>query len=290
MKVAYFPGCSLHSTAREYDQSVRAVAPALGVQLITVEDWNCCGATSAHSLDPVLSLALPARNLARAQAAGHQVVVAPCAACFNRLKTALCQLEEGGEAAQTIQKVVGFRFHGGLQVKSLVQLFWEDVGVGAIRRRVCRPLEGLRVACYYGCLLVRPPEVAAFDDPEHPRAMDDLMAAIGAEPTSWAAATECCGASLSLVRGQVVERLVSTILAWAQRAGAEAVVTACPLCQSNLEMRRPAHIKMPIFYFTELMGLALGLPDVKRWMRAHLVDPAPVLSRFYPGVGARRGG
>lgn len=276
MPYSYYPGCSLHSTGLEYGLSTRAVFECLNIDLIELQGWNCCGASSAHALNHMLSLALPARNLALAQRAGYDLV-APCAACFNRMKSADYTLRSDPQTREEVEAIVGFEYTGEIGVRPVLAVLYEDYGVEPIAARIRKPLQGLRVVPYYGCLLVRPPQVTQFDDPDHPRVMAELLEAIGADVLPWSYATECCGAGLSLGRSDVVQGLVSRLADRAREAGADALVTACPLCQVNLEMRQTYEPKMPAFYFTELIGLALGLPQVSKWWSKHLIDPRPLL-------------
>lgn len=277
MKIAYYPGCSLEATAIEYDHSSRAVCKALGLQLEELDDWNCCGSTSAHNLNHLLAAALAARNIAIAQKAGLDVAI-PCAACFARLRKADHLLRQGGGIKEELEEMVEFKYTGQVHIISLLEAVVARAGLDRVRERVVRPLNGLKVACYYGCLMVRPPEVRGFDRVENPEMLDRLMEALGAEVKQWSYKTECCGAGLSLTKAEVVEGLVGRLAAAARSAGAEALVTACPLCQTNLEMRQKGSPKIPSFYFTELMGIAMGLPGAAGWAAKHLVSPPALIS------------
>lgn len=277
MKLAYYPGCSLEATAREYDQSARAVCRELGLQLEELEDWSCCGSSSAHNLNHLLAAALAARNIALAQKSGLDVAV-PCAACFARLRKADHLLRQGGEIKEELEELVEFEYTGQVAVISLLEAVVSRVGLSGLKEKVTRPLEGLRVACYYGCLMVRPPEVRGFDRVENPEMLDRLMEALGADVKQWSYKTECCGAGLSLTRPEVVEGLVGRLTGAARAAGAEALVTACPLCQNNLEMRQKGEERMPSFYFTELVGIAMGLPEAAGWTAKHLNDASGLVS------------
>lgn len=279
MDYAYYPGCSQHSTGLEYGLSTEAVFKHLGMGLHEIPDWNCCGASSAHALEPVLALTLPARNLALAQQTGKDLVI-PCAACYSRVKGADHALRHDPQARATIQSAVGFEYTGQIAVRPVLAVLYEDVGVDAIAARVRRPLNGLRLVTYYGCLLVRPPQVAQFDDPVNPQVMAALLRAAGAEVLPWSYATDCCGAGLSLSRSDVVYRLVGRLAERAREAGADALATACPLCQVNLEMRQSGKARLPSFYFTELLGLAFDLPEARQWWPKHLIDPRPLLRRL----------
>jgi heterodisulfide reductase subunit B len=283
MEFSYYPGCSLHSTAAEYDSSVKAVFTALGAELHELEDWNCCGASSAHNTNRLLSLALPARNLAIAQAAGNDVVM-PCAACFNRHKTADYEMRTSNEVRALVEEAVDFQFTGAIAVRPVLDVVGNMIGVGQLKEKVVRPLLGLKVVAYYGCLLVRPSTVTQFENPENPTLMSDILGALGAECRSWSYATECCGGGLALTKSDLAARLVNRLATRAREAGADAIVTSCPLCQLNLEMRQQPNGAsdtsqvMPIFYFTELIGLAFGMAEAKNWWKKHLIDPTQLLA------------
>ncbi len=280
MKYAYYPGCSLHATGLEYDRSAQAVLKTLGVELDELEDWNCCGASSGHSLSSRAASALPARNIALAQKTGLDLLI-PCAACFNRLKSAEHSLKTDPAERQKIERTVNFQYTGAVQIRNLLDVVANEIGMDTVRRAVKRPLTDLRVVGYYGCLLVRPPQVVQFDDPEHPELLDELLDTLGAKPVDWAYATVCCGGSLSLTRAKIVNKLVDNLVAHAREVGAQAMVTACPLCQMNLEMRQAKSTdRLPIIYFTELMGLAFGLPETKTWWGKHLIDPRNVVASY----------
>ncbi|AGL01596.1 CoB--CoM heterodisulfide reductase iron-sulfur subunit B family protein [Desulfoscipio gibsoniae] len=277
MKLSYFPGCSLGSTAKEYDMSARAACQALGMELVELKDWVCCGATSAHSTNHLLSVALPSRNVALAQEAGMDLAI-PCSACYSRVKKADYVLRNNDDLRKEIEGVVDFKYNGKVNVVSLLEALVSQVGVEAIANKVQKPLKGLKVVCFYGCLLVRPPEVTNFDNTENPMSMDKIVKALGAETIQWSYKTDCCGANLGLTSTKVVQGMVNRLIEAAKEVEAMAIVTACPLCQSNLEMRRKEKgTDLPAFFFTELIGLALGLPDTKKWFNLHLINPNPLL-------------
>jgi heterodisulfide reductase subunit B len=278
MSYSFFPGCSLHSTGLEYGLSTHAVFQHLGLELKELPDWNCCGASSAHALDHDLALALPARNLALAQSMGGDLVT-PCAACFNRLKSANHTLKSDADQRDRIESLIGYKFTGEVVVRPVLAVLYEDYGLDRLKEQVRYSLEGLKAVPYYGCLLVRPPEITQFDDPDDPQVMGRVLSSVGVEVLPWSHATDCCGGSLSLSRSDVVKHLVGKLADRAFEAGASAIVTACPLCQVNLEMRQTGKRKMPVFYFTELLGLAFGLPEAAGWWGKHLIDPRAVLSK-----------
>ncbi|MBI5445589.1 MAG: CoB--CoM heterodisulfide reductase iron-sulfur subunit B family protein [Deltaproteobacteria bacterium] len=276
MKFSYYPGCSLHATGREYDESLKAVARAFGIDLFEVDDWSCCGASSAHMTNRNLSVALPARNLVAAEKAGRELMV-PCAACFNRLRAAQHELAADAGLKGEVEAAVGGKYGGGPEVRNPIDIFAADVGLDRIRDVVKRPLAGLRPVAYYGCLLVRPREVCGFEDPENPVLLDRLMASLGAEAKPWSFKTDCCGGSFTISKTGAVVRLVDRLMRMAREAGANCVVTACPVCMANLDLRASESLRLPVFYFTELMALALGLRGTDGWFAGHNVDPRPLL-------------
>jgi heterodisulfide reductase subunit B len=286
MKIGYYPGCSLLGSSREFDESVRALSRAIGLELVEVPDWNCCGSSSAHVLDHKLSLALPARILAQAEAAGLSEVLAPCAACYNRLSSARTELAQDSAAAAEIAAIIELPVTGKVKVVNVLELL--DRFQDEIKARATAPFRR-KVACYYGCLLVRPPRVVAYDRPEDPRSMDRLMALAGAEPIEWNFKTECCGAAFSVTRTDLVARMSGRIVADAARHGAEAIVVACPMCHSNLDLRRPeinaqldAPSRIPVLFITQALGLALGLDPVALGLQRHMV---PALALQPAAVG-----
>ncbi len=283
MKLAYYPGCSLESTAIEYDISTHKIMEKLGVEFKEIPDWNCCGASPAHQTDQNLPIALVARNLAIAEKEGLDVAV-PCTACYNRMKAAEKTLKEDKSLLTNIEEAIGMNYGVTNTAKSLLEVVAKDIGVEKIATEVKKKLSGLRIACYYGCLLVKPQSVTSIDDPENPKMMDSLMEAIGATPVKWSHKTECCGAGLSIARTDIVLKLSNDILDLAQANGADCLVTACPLCQLNLEMRQAEIEKkynvkynLPVFYFTELIGLSMGLDAKELGIQKHFINPLPLL-------------
>jgi heterodisulfide reductase subunit B len=284
--IAYYPGCSLHGTSREFDESLRAVAAELGIGITEISDWSCCGASSGHTTDHLLGVALPARNLALAEEQGYDTVLAPCAACYNRLSAARLAVETEEGMAERVPEVIGRPFANSVEVHNAVELLRD--AAPAIEEKVAaalapNPLDGVRLAAYYGCLLVRPFEVCGYDDPEQPASMDDVIAACGAEPVDWNMKVECCGGSFSVSRTASVVRLGRSIIEDARANGAEAIIVACPLCHSNLDLRQKAMVQrgskpMPVLFVTQLVGLALGLTPVELGMLRHFVDTEPFLA------------
>jgi heterodisulfide reductase subunit B len=203
MKYAYFPGCSLESTGKEFGESTMLVADALGVELEEIPDWNCCGATSGHALDHRLSVALPARNLGIAESMGLDVV-APCAACFNRIKSAEVEMKGSRALRDSINADLEKPYEGRATVHSALEVFTSPEVLALVAERASRKLVGLKPACYYGCLLVRPPKVLGFDDAENPVSLDRMMESLGAEPVEWYFKNECCGASFGISKSEIV--------------------------------------------------------------------------------------
>jgi heterodisulfide reductase subunit B2 len=282
MRIGYYPGCSLHATSREFDESLRATAAALEVELAEIEDWSCCGATSGHATNHLLSVALPARNLALAEEQGLQEVVAPCAACFNRLVSASHALREDAGLEQKIQRILARPFANTVRIRNVMELY--RACLTQIAEKSAGRLKGMKVACYYGCLLVRPPGVVAFDDAEQPTSMDEICRATGATPVDWNLKTECCGGAFSLSRTASVIRLGRAILEDARKAGAEALVVACPMCHSNLDFRQGAMMQaggtpMPVLFLSELVGMGLGLPVSDLGMERHFVSTSQIVKR-----------
>ena len=275
MKFSYYPGCTDHSTSLEYGLSTEAVFETLGVELVEIEDWNCCGAAATHSVNHLLSLCLPARNIAKAQATQVTPLVIPCAGCFNMMKRAEYALKNDETTRKEIEEIVGFTYQPSLEMLPLMDVMVNRIGLEKIREKVKMPLKGLKPACYYGCALVRHPKVTQFDDRENPQTLDRLMKALGAEPMEWSYKVDCCGADLALTYSSVVKKLVGKIVSMAKEAGANCMVTSCGLCQTNLEMRQD--LDFPVFYFTELMGIAFDVDKRDQWWNKHIISPKGLL-------------
>ncbi len=282
-QIAYYPGCSLHSTARAFDRSARAVCQALGLDLIEPSGWMCCGSTAAHRTDTDLATELPLRNLVLIEQSGLTEAALPCAACFNRFRTALYETRADPELKRRMEARMGLPFQDRVAVRSLLDVLVNRVGLEAIARQVKRPLAGLRIVSYYGCLLLRPPQITGAPQPENPQDLDRLMAALGATPVDWSEKTTCCGASLSLTRADIVLELSRNLIERARAAGADLIAVACPLCHANLDERQAQmHLEMPLpaLYFTQLVALALGLGDEATALHMNMIDPRPTLALY----------
>ncbi|MGV8059529.1 MAG: CoB--CoM heterodisulfide reductase iron-sulfur subunit B family protein [Smithellaceae bacterium] len=279
MKVSYYPGCSLHATGKEYDQSMKAISRALGIELKEVDDWSCCGASSAHSTNFDLSIALSARNLISAEKSAMDVMV-PCAACFNRFKMAEHHLKADKDLKAKIEGVVGARYQGGIAIRNPIDVIYNEIGIDALAGKVVKPLTGLKPVSYYGCLLLRPPDVCEFENYENPFMLDKMMGALGADVKNWSYKTDCCGGSLAISKTAIVVDMCDKLMGAAKEAGANCVVAACPLCMANLDMRPSKNLKLPVFYFSELISLAMGLPGSAETFKSHMFDPQPLLRQL----------
>lgn len=274
---SYYPGCTLHSSSREYDVSSRKVFEKLGLVLEEIEGWTCCGAGVAQTFDPVLALALPARDIDIASKKGWPIAVA-CAKCFSRLKlSSLALLDE--KKSKDIALALGKERIPSVEVIHMLQILHPD----RIEIPVKKSLSGLKAASYYGCLLVRPRDTIGFDHEENPVIMDNLMRYIGVEPVTWDFKTECCGAGFNLVRKEIMLKLSHRILKNARDNRAECIVVACPLCYNNLDAGQKEmkaykdDYHLPIIFFTELLALALGIPGRDLLLNKHMINPIPLL-------------
>lgn len=285
MKYAYYPGCSSESSARDQHISSLAVAEALGIEFHEINGWSCCGSTPAHQTDRVLAASLSAANLVLAKEMGLDVVV-NCAACYNRLKVANYEVLRSKEMREKIEQAIGNEYDGSVKVRHLMEVLLEDVGLEKLKNAFTHSLNGLKVAAYYGCLLVRPQEVTNFDDPENPQSIDKLITSMGGESLDWPHKVECCGNSLSLTtQSDMVVDFSDKIITMAKAAGAQCIAVACPLCQANLDLRqKDIHAKtgnkhnMPVLYITQLMGLCLGLSEKSLGMEKLVVSPASIVN------------
>jgi heterodisulfide reductase subunit B len=279
MQVTYYPGCSLQGSARDYAESILGVCAALDIRLDEIPDWNCCGATAAHSIDHRASIELAGRTLNLATELPHADMLVPCPLCFNRLKTAAKTLQ--GDQPQRYE----FKLKGSLpQIWDLADFFATDKMLDITARKVATPLNGLKVVCYYGCMASRPPEITEAKDCENPQALDRIVKNLGARPIPWPFKTDCCGASQVLSRLDIVSQLAGRLYDMARRVGAQAIVVSCQMCQANLDMyQRKIETEsgkrdsLPVFYFTELIGLACHVKGCEDWLTRHITDPVSLL-------------
>ncbi|MBN1885569.1 MAG: CoB--CoM heterodisulfide reductase iron-sulfur subunit B family protein [Candidatus Krumholzibacteriota bacterium] len=291
MKYTYYPGCSVHATAKHYQESIDATAPALGIDLETLDDWNCCGATAYMSVRELMSFAISARNLALAEPF-HRDVVTPCSACYLVLNKTNHYFADYPDLRKKIGQALeagGLSYSGNIRVRHLLDVFVNDVGAETIAGRAVRPLEGLKVAPYYGCQIVRPEE--GFDDPDDPQSMDRLIEACGAECSPFRMKTKCCGASLMGTEEKLALKLCRELLEEAERSGANCIVTTCPLCQMNLDVYQgkvnrlfKTKFRLPVIYFTQIVGLALGIDAKRLGLQRLAVKPTGNVKRIFEGA------
>jgi len=283
--IGYYPGCSLHGTGRELDMSIKALAEVAGVELKEIEDWNCCGASAAHSLNHNLAVALPYRNLALAEEQGLTEVLAPCAACFSRLKGTTVRLSRSDALLEKMRGITEREFTGTVTILSIIEFAGRLLDEG-LADKLTSPLEGLKVAPYYGCLLARGEDIVEGYDAEQPTGMDAALVAAGCEIVPWNFAVECCGGGFSMSMTDAVVDLSNAILTDAEQAGAAAIVTGCPMCHSNLDMRQRTINEaglgphdLPIVYLSEILGLAAGVEPERLGLDRHFVDAMRVAER-----------
>ena len=279
MKVTYYPGCSLQGTAKDYAESILGICNCLDIQFEEVPDWNCCGATAAHSIDHRASIELAGRVLNLAAEVPHSDMLVPCPMCFNRLKTASFKLQ--GDQRERYN--INLR-NSVPKIWDLANFFATKEMLQLVARHVKKPLDGLKVVCYYGCMANRPPEITEAMDFENPQSIDHIIRNLGGTSISWPYKTDCCGASQVLSRLDIVSRLVGKLYDMAQRVGAHAVVVSCQMCQLNLDLYQERigadwgkRFSLPIYYFSELIGLAMNVKGVRKWLAKHIADPFALL-------------
>ncbi|MDP2917526.1 MAG: CoB--CoM heterodisulfide reductase iron-sulfur subunit B family protein [Dehalococcoidia bacterium] len=299
MKVyTYFPGCSSsEGTAVAYGESIKAIAGAIGMELVELEDWNCCGSTPYSSTDELGSLCVAARNLALAEKAERDMVT-PCSACFTVMNRAKAHLREYPDLRAKVKeclKEAGLEYGGGVRVRHLFEAIYNDIGFGTIAAKMVSPLKGLKVAAYYGCQLVRPE--SDFDDPNNPKSLEFLVTSLGAEAVPFAMRDRCCGGSLVIPELDLTLGLLHKVFESAAAGGARAIVTVCPLCQTNLDAYQDMVNKkfktsynMPVLFFSQLIGVALGMSPKALALDRGLVPAKKVLASYYSAVAATGGG
>ena len=272
MDLSYFPGCSLATTAKESNESLMKVCEKLGLNLIELEDWNCCGSSSAHSLDQKLAFRLAARNLSLAPSDRPLLVM--CPTCLHRLKLAHKVISENPAARAEEEARWGRPVDPGLKIVHFFEVL-SGIEPSRLEAALVRPLRGLKCVPYYGCMLARPPSLRK--ERNYHGLIEKMLTSLGAESLPWSFSARCCGTFLSAARPDIAVPLVNEIIGGAVKAGAECIITACAMCQLNLEIRCTAKTRLPIFHFSEILALALGAEDHESWFVRHLVDPRPVL-------------
>jgi len=289
MKYAYFPGCSAHSTARDMHDSCLAVTKALGIELQEIDGWTCCGASAAHQTDRELAVALASANLLLAQKMGLDMVV-NCAACYNRSKVANAEVQHSPALRQSVADSLGQAYDGAVPVRHFVEVLVKDYGLARLRKQITHSFRGVKIAAYYGCYLVRPPDAAGFDDPENPSILESLIDVVGGTNVEWSGKVDCCGGMQNLTRTEITVRRSAAVIEMAQAAGAECIVVACPMCQTSLDLRQTdmatllgKQYNMPVIYITQLLGLALGISPQALGIDKLVVSPATVLQAIKAG-------
>ncbi len=286
MSTTYYPGCTLKTQARNFEQSLLYALAVLDVPIAEVERWNCCGTVFSLAADDLIHHVGPVRNLVRAAEAGSETLLVPCAMCYNTLKRANAKVRAEPEALDTINAFIdaeGIAYDGGVEVVHPLELLRAQIGFGALSTMIVRPLTSLAVANYYGCLLVRPTGIG-IDDSESPRIMEDLCEALGATPVLFPHRTECCGSYETVDHPEIVAARTMAIVGSARQRGADVVAVSCPLCAFNLDHRQKVAVAMdpqfsglPVLYFSQILAAALGCPEDQLGLDAHSVDPRPVL-------------
>ncbi|MFQ5815535.1 MAG: CoB--CoM heterodisulfide reductase iron-sulfur subunit B family protein [Candidatus Hydrothermarchaeaceae archaeon] len=281
MPYSYFPGCTLESTAREYDMSTRKVCRALDIEIQEIEDWNCCGATSVTSLSKITAAALPARNLAMAEKK-DQDVVTPCNACFHKLKKAAKKLSDDDALRRNVNQVLGeeegIQYTGKNRIRHVMDVIVNDAG-GEITGKVQKPLSQLKVVPYYGCLIAKAPQFMEFEDPDRPMIMDRLLETLGAQVIDFDMKTRCCGGPIVMTQDEIALKLIGDILRRAKELEADCISVPCPMCHFNLDGKQAEAEKLlgeefdiPVLYFTQMLGLAMGIEPERLGLNRNLVD------------------
>ena len=285
MRIPYFPGCTLHSKARSFDASAQAGARALGIEMEELPEWTCCGATFSMSADSAMGLVAPTRILASAKEAGKLLTL--CSFCYNTLKRTNRVIATDAVRRRKVTTFIEEDYEGNVQPVHLLEVLRDEIGFEALAKRVTRRLTNLKVAPYYGCLLLRPAEELRFDDPERPKILENLLTSLGCDVVDFPYRTECCGSFVSVSSPEAAQGCSARILEAAVKRGAEMLVVSCPLCQYNLDRAqrgidagRSRAIKVPVLYFSELLAIALGCDEACLHLDDHGVDPRPRLSTW----------
>lgn len=280
MEFSYYPGCSLESSAKEYQSSAEMVCKKLGIDLVEIDNWNCCGALEVASLNSTLALALPARNLQIASEKSDKLVVS-CNACLNNLINVQHKLSKNEELRQKISKLLNHEFRE-IKIEHLLDMIWNEIGVQKIGDNVEKQLNGLKTVSYYGCLSVRPSKIMRSDDPDNPTRIDEIVSIMGGEPLEFTSKTKCCGGGVLMTYRDTSLKLTREILTEAKQRGAQCIVVTCPLCHMTLETltskAKNGGRRIPILYFTQLMGLSFGIDQRKLGLNRNLVSPKEVIN------------
>jgi len=285
-RYAYYPGCSLESMAASYNISTLEVAREVGLDLKEIKNWNCCGATAYFPVDELLANTLVARNLALAEKEGASDFVAPCSACYKNAYFTNAYLKRDPDLAEHINYALeadNLHVEGTLKVRHLIEVIMEDVGLDEIRKKIVHPLRDLHVAPYYGCQLLRPRK--DHENVENPQFFEDLLSALEADPVEYPSKARCCGGSLIITNRKAALDMVRKLLEDAMNHKADVIATTCPMCNVNLEVYQAqvnqefgTHFSIPVMYFTQLMGIALGLKPASLGIGKEMISSAPLLA------------
>jgi heterodisulfide reductase subunit B len=288
VKYAYYPGCSAHTSGKEYDKSFRLVAKALEIELVEVPDWTCCGSHVTYVFNPALAASLSARNLALVEKMGEGIeVVTICSGCYQTLKRSNELLKHDADIQAKVKEAleaVNLTYNANVKIHHALEVLTTQKALDTISKKIIKPLKGLKVAPYYGCAVVRPKFEDSFDDPENPQSLDRLLKVLGAEPVPYIDKVRCCGGVLIMKQERVGLEMIRRLLANAKQAGAECMATPCPLCHLNLDIMQPKveqafkqRFNIPVFFFTQLIGLALGLKPAELGLDKHMISPISLL-------------
>jgi heterodisulfide reductase subunit B len=288
MEVAYYPGCSLHTSSKLYDIQCRLVFSKLGIELKEIEDWNCCGATAASKTNDFLGIALPARNLGIAASTGLSEIVIPCSECYSRMLVSQKTLAADEKLRNSINEELVHKAGGEIRILSILDALLPLAKSGELGRQALKKLKGLKPACYYGCLMTRfPIDVEISDNVENPQGMEIICEELGAEPVDWSYKTDCCGASASINDPEQALLLMSRINRDAVDRGANCIITPCPLCQLNVDAYQDKvgelygiEKRLPVYFITEPIGLALGIDPIDMQMDRHMIDALGLLKEL----------
>ncbi len=288
MDIGYYPGCTLKASSGLYDVQSRRVFDEIGIQLNEIEDWNCCGATSAGKVDDFLAIAMPARNIGIAESAGFSEMVIPCSACYSRTLVAQQHLLDHPELKTELNAELSSPVEGTVKVSSILEVLLTAVESGALKERATRKLKGIKPVCYYGCLQTRfPRDVPVPDDVENPQGMETVLKAIGVKALDWNYKTDCCGASASVNDDETGLVLMARIMKDAVSRGANCFVVTCPMCQMNMDAYQDKFCekhgipeRLPVFFITEMIGLAMGISVADLQIDRHFIDCSTLLKEL----------
>ena len=288
MDIAYYPGCTLKASSSLYDVQSRRIFEELGIHLAEIEDWNCCGATSAGKIDDFLAIAMPARNLGIAESMGLSEMVIPCSACYSRTLVAQKYLEKNQELKNLLNEELSMKIEGAIKVSSILEVLLTAVKSEELAKKAQKKLKGLKPACYYGCLQTRfPYSVPVPDDVENPQGMETVLKAIGINALDWSYKTDCCGASASVNDEDTALNLMARIMKDALARGANCFVVTCPMCQMNMDAYQDKFCKkhgisarLPVFFITEIIGLAMGISVEELQIDRHFIAGTTLLKEL----------